>query len=185
VVRSAVRFPIALAAASLVILLVPSARADASSWFYGGGGAIWPSGEASGSHPMTLQLDMGVGSSPASPLAVGGIFKMMTMFGQGTDLALATRFATGGFVRGGYGVALDLGGYERWWGQGSAGFLGSLVLGAPLGLQFTAMTEQGSNAVHAYGGTIGIDFLRLTVYRTSLQDFWPNPFPATRAHASR
>jgi len=39
--------------------------------------------------------------------------------------------------------------------------------------------EQGSH-VKFYGATIGVDFLRLTVYRTALSSFWPNPFPPAR-----
>jgi hypothetical protein len=106
---------------------------------------------------------------------VGGVFKTLTFFGRGTDLALTFRTATGGFVRGGFGVALDLGGYERFWETGSEGFIGALVLGAPLGLQLTATTQQGTNDLHAYTATLGIDFLRLTVYRNVGGGYWPNP----------
>jgi len=165
----------------LAVLLVATwavdARADVSSWFYAGGGATQLKGETLPTvRPGTLQLELGMGSPPDGVLIVGGLFKMMTFFSEGTDLALTTRFASGGFVRGGFGIALDAGGYQRWWGRSSTGFLGAVVLGAPLGLQLTAMTEQGTENVHSYGGTIGIDFLRLTVYRTTLRDFWPNPF---------
>ena len=117
---------------------------------------------------------------------VGGVFKTMTFFGKGTDLALAVRGATGGFVRGGFGVAVDLGAYQRFWGaENSTGFLGSLILGAPFGLQLALITEQGSHDAHFYGATAGIDFLRLTVYRTSLNNIWPNPFPPAKADGSR
>ena len=39
--------------------------------------------------------------------------------------------ATGGFVQGGWGLAIDAGGYQRFLGEGSQGGLGALVLGAP------------------------------------------------------
>jgi hypothetical protein len=35
----------------------------------------------------------------------------------------------------------------------------------------------GSNDALAFGGVLGIDFLRLTVYRKTLLDAWPNPYP--------
>lgn len=133
-----------------------------------------------------MQLEMGMGSAPYASVIVGGLLKTMTFFGQGTDLALVTRAATGGFVRGGFGLALDAGGYERWWGpENSSGFMGSIILGAPFGLQLAAMTEQGANSTRVYGATIGVDFLRLTVYRTALASFWPNPFPPAKEDGSR
>jgi hypothetical protein len=165
---------------------VTEARADVTSWFYAGGGAGRQSHDQGPSdHPALMQLEMGVGSPPHGPVTVGGLLKTFTYFGQGTDLALVTRGATGGFVRGGFGLALDAGAYQRWWGaEDSTGFMGSLVLGAPFGLQIAATTEQGSH-VKFYGATIGVDFLRLTVYRTALSSFWPNPFPPANADGSR
>jgi hypothetical protein len=162
------------------------ARADVTSWFYAGGGMMaMTQNQGPTPKPGTLQFEMGLGSPPHGPVTVGGLLKTMTFFGQGTDLALVTRGATGAFVRGNFGVALDAGAYQRWWGPvNSTGFVGSLILGAPFGLQLAATTEQGSN-VHTYGATIGIDFLRLTVYRTALRSFWPNPFPPANADGSR
>jgi hypothetical protein len=179
------RLTFAFAALFAVVYARP-ARADVTSWFYAGGGLMaLTHSKTPTDRPGTLQLEMGVGSPPHGPVTVGGLMKTMTFFGQGTDLALVTRGATGGFVRGGFGVALDAGAYQRWWGpENSTGFMGSLVVGAPFGLQLAATTEQGSN-VHVYGATIGIDFLRLTVYRTALSSFWPNPFPPANADGSR
>jgi hypothetical protein len=162
------------------------ASADVTSWFYAGAGLMSLNEVPKTVRPFTLQIETGVGSPPHGPVTVGGVFKTMTFFGQGTDLALVTRVATGGFVRGGFGVAVDAGAYQRWWGpDNSTGFLGSLVVGVPFGLQLSATTEQGSSNVHAYGATLGIDFLRLTVYRTALSSFWPNPFPPANADGSR
>jgi hypothetical protein len=133
-----------------------------------------------------MQLEMGVGSPPHGPLIVGGLFRTLTFFGQGTDLALVARGATLGFVRGGFGLAVDAGGYQRWWGpESSTGFMGSLVLGVPFGLEIAATTERGPYGVRVYGATVGLDFLRLTVYRTALSSFWPNPFPPTNADGYR
>jgi hypothetical protein len=109
---------------------------------------------------------------------VGGVVKSLSYFGNGTDLAMTMRFASGGFARGGFGFAVDAGAYQRWWGEDSTGFLGALVLGGPLGLQLTALTEQGTSDVQAYAATLGIDFLRLTVYRNAPGGYWPNPMMA-------
>lgn len=162
--------------AGIVALTAREARADVSSWFYMGGGATsLAQTDFIKVKPFTLQTELGVGSPPDKAVILGGLVKAYTYFGDGTDLALTIRGASGGFVRGGLGFAIDAGGYERWWGAGSSGFLGAIVLGGPFGLQITAMTEQGSNDVRSYGATLGIDFLRLTVYRASSQNYWPNP----------
>jgi len=163
------------------------ARADVSSWFLAGGGVTFlPHEQGTTDRPGTLHLELGVGSPPHAPVIVGGVVKSLTFFGQGTDLLLVTRVASGGFVRGGFGLAVDAGAYRRWWGvTNSTGFTGAIVLGAPLGLELSLLTEQGSNQVHAYGATIGVDFLRLTVYRTALNNVWPNPFLPAHVDASR
>ena len=151
------------------------ANADAASWFAvgGGTGALMEAGATS--YPVALQIETGIGSSPVSPVVVGGLIKSFSYFGRGTDLVLALRTATGGFARGGFGFALDAGGYQRWWELDSRGFYGAFVVGLPYGLQVTAMTEQGTNDRQTYGATFGIDFLRLTVYRNATGGYWPNP----------
>jgi hypothetical protein len=164
----------ALAAASFS----RSAKADASSWFSLAGGAGAMMEGQSKNYPGAFQLELGLGSSPASPVVVGAVLKTFSFFGSGTDLALTFRGATGGFARGGFGFALDAGGYERFWGTGSAGFFGAVVLGAPFGLQLTAMTEQGTNDTQTYAAVFGIDLLRLTVYRGATGGHFPNPMPA-------
>jgi len=126
-----------------------------------------------------------MGSPPDKAIVIGGLFKTFTYFGDGTDLALAVRGASGGFVRGGFGLAIDAGAYQRFWGDESTGFVGALVLGAPFGIQLAATTEQGSHDVHVYSATIGIDFLRLTVYRTAAQSYWRNPFPPSSLDGPR
>lgn len=155
-----------------------SAHADAASWFSLAGGLGNFSEGGTRQYPGALQLELGLGSSPARAVVVGGVVKTLSYFGNGTDLAFTLRAASGGFARGGFGFAIDAGGYERWWGENSAGFLGALVLGGPLGLQLTGMTEQGTNDVRAYAAVFGIDFLRLTVYRNASGGYWPNPILA-------
>jgi hypothetical protein len=163
------------------------ARADVSSWFYAGTGVMAiPQNERPTGHPFTMQLEMGVGTPPYASFVMGGVLKTMTFFGDGTDLALVLRGASGGFVRGGFGVALDAGVFQRWWGPtDSTGVMGSLILGAPFGLQLAGTIERGLNDVKTYGATAGIDFLRLTVYRTALRSFWLNPFPPANADGTR
>jgi hypothetical protein len=157
------------------------AHADAASWFSVAGGLGSFSEGATRYYPGALQLELGIGTSPANAVIVGGVAKTLSYFGNGTDFAFTLRTASGGFARGGFGLALDAGAYQRWWGAESSGFLGALVLGGPLGLQLTATTEQGTNDVHAYAATIGIDFLRLTVYRNTSGGYWPNPLPPLEA----
>jgi len=168
-------------------LLAGDATADVSSWFFAGGGiSAFPHDRGPTERPGTLHLELGVGSPPHTAVVIGGVVKSMTFFSQGTDLAFVARGASGGFVRGGFGFALDAGAYRRWWGpENSTGFLGSVILGAPFGLQLALLTEQGRNNAQTYGATFGIDFLRLTVYRAEMQNVWPNPFLPAHLDASR
>jgi hypothetical protein len=150
----------------------PSARADVSSWVYAGfGPASFEGGER---QRYTLQLETGLGTPPAAIVA-GGLFRVQPYFGEGTDLALLARVATRGFVQGGFGVALDAGGYERFWGEGSQGGLGSLVLGVPWGINLSASAGIGTNDARFASITLGLDFARLTVYRTSGTNWFLNP----------
>jgi hypothetical protein len=41
-----------------------------------------------------------------------------------------------------------------------------------------AQTELGIDHAFSYGGALGIDLLRLTLYRRTLLKWWPNPQPA-------
>lgn len=176
----------AFGAGALLFFLTAPARADVTSWLYLGGG-IASSHFAQGptGRPGTLAFELGMGSPPDKDVIVGGLFKTFTYFDDGTDFALALRGASGGFVRGGFGFAIDAGAYQRFWGASSTGFVGALVLGAPFGIQLEATTQQGSSDVRVYGATIGIDFLRLTVYRTAVQSYWRNPLPPSSLETPR
>jgi hypothetical protein len=152
--------------------LAEDARADVSSWVYAGFGPA--SLEHEDKPRYTLQLETGIGTPP-STIVAGGLFRVQPYFGLGTDLALLARVATYGFQQGGFGVALDAGGYQRFWGEGSSGGLGSLVLGVPWGITLSASAGTGTNDARFASLTLGFDFARLTVYRTNGTNWFLNP----------
>lgn len=157
------------------------ARADVSSWAFLGGGLSRLEQQALSARTVpSMRLHFGLGSDPSHPLIVGGLFSLEPHFGYGSDLALSVRSASRGYVNGDFGLALDLGGYERFWGQGSAGGTGTLWLGAPWGLALGLGGSLGSHDAHQVSAIIGIDFARLTVYRNSGTSWFINPFPAYR-----
>jgi hypothetical protein len=171
---------VAALVAALALVVTTPARADVSSWVSAAAGpTFWHQGKNDRSFP-SLELETGIGTPPSGIIAVGGLFHLETHFGQGTDLGLLSRFATRGFVLGDWGAALDLGGYERFWGVGSAGGLGKLVLGAPWGLELGVGGGIGTNDSHHFGITLGVDFARLTIFRTTGESWMPNPYPAYR-----
>jgi hypothetical protein len=172
---------VALVALGLTALCLPrEARADVSSWVSVASGPTYLDDGVAPRSAASLQMNAGIGLPPSSSIVVGGLFDVTTHFGQGTDLGLLARFATRGFVLGNWGAALDLGGYERFWGRGSAGGLGKLVLGAPWGLQLGLGGGIGSKDAKFFGVTLGVDFARLTVFRTVGENYFPNPYPAYR-----
>lgn len=128
----------------------------------------------------TMQVDVGMGTSPANSVIVGGIARATPYFGHGTDLALAARVATQSYVTGGFGLALDGGGFVRWWGADSTGFLTSLQVGAPFGVVLSLNASFGSDNNTTYGAVLGIDLARLTVFRLAGESQWPNVRPAWR-----
>ena len=167
----------------LLALLVCAepARADVSSWMYVGGGATSLKQQELGPRvDPTLAIETGVGSAPKNPLIVGGMFKLHALFGDGADLGLSLRLASRGFVTGRFGLALDAGPYQRFWGQGSSGGQASLLLGAPWGITLSLGGGVGTNDARTFGATLGVDFARLTVYRLSGENWFPNPHPAYR-----
>jgi hypothetical protein len=167
-------------AAFAVLALASPARADVSSWASVASGPTWLDDGIEKRSVASLQMEAGIGLPPSAPLIVGGLFDVTTHFGQGTDLGLLSRFATRGFVLGDWGGAIDLGGYERFWGRKSAGFEGKLVLGAPWGLELGLGGGFGTKDAKFFGFTLGVDFARLTVFRTIGENWFPNPYPAYR-----
>jgi hypothetical protein len=157
------------------------ARADVSSWVYVGGGmSSLKQRNLELKVDPTLAIETGVGTAPRHPLVVGGMFKLQAQFGTGADLGLSLRLATRSFVTGNFGLALDAGPYQRFWGEGSTGGQASLVLGAPWGITLSVGGGMGSNQARQFGATLGVDFARLTVYRLAGENWFPNPHPAWR-----
>jgi hypothetical protein len=180
------RFLTSLPIGCACALLAAPARADVSSWVFVGGGPVWlktvdlPS-EARGS----LLMQAGFGTPPSGLVEVGGLLSTDTFFGRGTDLMLTLRTATRGFTNGGWGAALDLGPYRRWWGARSTGGYGALVLGAPWGITASAGGRIGSGSAEDFQVVLGIDFARLTVHREAGLSWFPNPFPAGESGPER
>lgn len=164
--------------ATAVLFVALPARADISSWVSVAFGPTMFEQKDDRFTVPTLELKAGAGLPPGDLLTVGGLFQLQTHFGKGTDLALVGRIATRGYVVGGFGVALDLGGYERFWGPHSAGGVGALVFGAPWGIILSANGGYGTNDQRHVGVVLGFDFARLTVYRETGTNHYPNPFPA-------
>lgn len=129
---------------------------------------------------------IGVASSPRGALVAGGMFRGITYLDLGTDISLSLRVATGGFARGQWGLAFDVGpGWRSWQNSDYGRFpLGGLVtLGAPWGLQLAvggeALNLAGSPQSQGLVALIEIDLLRLTVMRQGGTDrYWENPSPA-------
>jgi hypothetical protein len=158
-----------------------SARADVSSWAYVGGGvSVLEQRNLELKMDPTLAIEAGMGTPPKSALVVGGMFKLHALLGDGADLGVALRLATRSFATGDFGLALDAGPYQRFWGDGSTGGQASLVLGAPWGITLTVGGGIGSNDARTFGATLGLDFARLTVNRLAGENWFPNPHPAYR-----
>jgi hypothetical protein len=161
-----------------------TARADVSSWAFAGGGVtqLAQNSIASTTAP-SMRVHFGMGTDPSHPIVLGGLFSWEPIFGYGSDLSLSLRTASRGYVNGGFGLALDLGPYERFWGEGSVGGAGTLWLGAPWGVSLGVGGSVGSNDARGFSAILGIDFARLTVYRNSGTNAFLNPFPAYRPDA--
>lgn len=182
----------ALASIAAVLAAISPARADSSAWVSVNGGvsiegqpapdadeSVAPGEDESvGGETLVrsqLQFDVGVGTTPKNPVIFGGLFRVSPTLGEHTDFALLLRGATEGFQSGPFGVAIDLGPYARAADQASVGFTGDAVIGGPLGLQLTLGGHFGSEEEKGATALLGVDLLRLTTYRESLLDWWPNP----------
>jgi len=55
-----------------------------------------------------------------------------------------------------------------------------LWLGAPWGLALGLNASVGTHEARGFSAILGVDFARLTVYRNSGTNWFPNPFPAYR-----
>ncbi len=176
---TSLRAGLASAVGFAILLQVAAARADVSSWVGVGLGPAAVTHQGSGELVPSLRVETGMGSPPGGKIIVGGLAGMQTHFGHGTDLSLALRTASHGYVNGGWGLALDLGGYHRFV-HVSRGFAGSLALGAPWGVTLAAGGTLGTDDSQSVHALLGFDFARLTVYRRTGGRWWPNPLPAYR-----
>lgn len=165
-----------------------TANADITSWLaLGAGGGVQRS-DVSGSVDAapSFSASIGVGSSPAPPVIVGGVFRTLVHFGLGTDISVSARVATRGFVRGGFGLAIDVGPAYRYWRGGDYGrypLQGVITVGLPAGLQvgigghFWSL-DNANSAMGAFA-VLELDLLRLTLMRKdNLEQYWPNPSAA-------
>lgn len=175
-------------AASAAALTPNAARAESSAWISANGGTtFFTMAESDVKLRASLAFDAGVGSSPAEAFILGGVFRVAPIIGEGTDLLFLGRGAMGDFQTGYFGVAVDLGGYLRTFGPGipSGGFAGAVLLGGPLGLQLTLAGHAGTEAAYGGSASLGIDLLRLTLYRQTFLEWWPNPGSPGAPPASR
>lgn len=170
-----------LALALAGCLVTKPAAADVSGWmFVGSGAAVLRDEATSATLEPTLAVDIGMGAPPSRKIVIGALARVQPFFGQGVDLGLVVRAATRGFVQGDWGGAVDLGGYQRWWGIGSTGGLATLQVGAPLGFTFGLSAAVGSSDAQTYSAFAGIDFARLTIYRRAGTNWWRNAYPSPR-----
>jgi hypothetical protein len=173
--------------ASAALFVSAPARADLSSWLsFGGGGGFERNSAASSSDGAgVFSAAIGVGTSPRKSLVVGGLFRSTTYVGLGTDIGIGPRFATGGFARGQWGTALDIGILARTWRDGNYGnypLQGVFTIGAPwgfqLGLGVQAFSVDGEKQTFGGFAVLEIDILRLTVMRQGKTDLtWWNASP--------
>jgi hypothetical protein len=158
------------------LLISNPAAAEPSTWFYVGAGPSDLDFRPQ-ERPVLLQFETGLGTPAKHGIVFGGLFQFQGYLQQGVDLGAAFRTTHKSFVLGNWGAALDLGFYQRWWGPHSTGGSARLVLGAPLGITASIGGTLGSNDQRILSATLGIDFARLTVHRSSLLNWWSNPFP--------
>lgn len=152
------------------------ALADVSSWIYVGAGAAQLDSPSvtRAQNPLTLQLDAGFGSAPTGPLVVGFAAKTWTYIDHGADVGLALRLTTPGYSLGNWGLALDLGATERFWGQTTTLASSSLSFGLPWGLNLAATAASDFGDTQSLVLTLGFDWARFTVHRTSGERWWRN-----------
>lgn len=184
---------VAFSAFSLsTFVLERSASAEPTSWFaVGGGYGFQRNGyDAYDARATALSVSIGVGTTAKNPIIVGGLARTVTHFSLGTDLGLGLRFATRGFARGDWGLALDAGVVGRWWRNQEYGHFpvqAVLTGGLPWGFNVAVgadLWDVSGDSPRARGGfaLLEIDFLRLTVMRGgNTTRFWSNPAPADGA----
>jgi hypothetical protein len=160
-------------ALAVFVFAVP-ARADVSSWYSVAPGVSVISDNDFKATPM-IDLDIGIGTPSTNPLVVGALFHFAPQFTVGADLGGALRLASGGYVSGRYGFALDLGSHYRFATLGGAAGSARVIFGIPWGVFFGLGGSYGENDVTTASATIGFDFARATVHRSYGEEFLPSP----------
>ena len=173
---------------SIALLVPAAARADVTSWLAIGGGYALHQNDAAArtDQAPAFSATLGVGSSPERAFVVGGVVRSLTNFNLGTDVSLSARFATRGYVRGGFGLAVDVGAAYRGWRFGEYGDVplqAVVTVGLPAGLQLGVGSTFWNLTMDrpALGGfaVLELDLLRLTLMRKdNLEQYWPNPSAA-------
>ena len=158
-----------------------SARAETTSWVSLGGGIghLETPGRVNAVSAQ-IPIDAGVGLPPSMPVVVGLGVKFLPHIGEGLDYGAYVRAATQRYVLGGFGLALDAGAYRRTFADESSGFLGVLNVGLPWGFVASGNYGRAADGVQTLGVSLGLDFLRLTVYRLAGEQQWYNVRPAWR-----
>ncbi len=177
-----------LAFAVAIGLGAESAKADVTTWLAFGAGIAVDHGTGTNATNVNpaFSATMGVGSDPTRSFVLGGVFRSMSRFNEGTDISLSLRLTTGGFSRGDWGVAFDLGPALRLWANNEYGtypLQGAVIVGAPWGLQATLGSDivnlEGHPASLGAFAVIEFDILRFTLMRQGSTDrYWKNVLPA-------
>lgn len=175
---------VGLACGALVLVggVVEEARADVASWMFVGAGwsRVQDTAVGEGSDYPAVLVDVGLGTSPAAPLVIGGVLHGSGHIGFGSDWGGALRLTTGGYSRGHWGLGLDVGAQYRFGERPGAVGSTRLLLGGPWGLGVSAGAAYGPEDVATFTVVLGVDFARLTVHRTSGTNWLPNPHPSPR-----
>lgn len=157
-----------------VVSLPQVARADVSSWYSTAGGvSVISQGETLAS--PVLDLDLGVGTNPASPFVLGGLFRFGAQFEVGMDFGGALRLCSGSYARGTWGYGIDLGSHYRAADLGGAAAAGRVFVGGPWGLVLHLGGSYGENDVATWTASLGIDWARFSAHRSHDTDWFPSP----------
>jgi hypothetical protein len=176
-----VRRLVAIACVAAVSAGASGARADVTTWLAFGTGLAVDHSKVTGvtNWNETVSASMGVGSDPTKRWVLGGIFRTNSRFNEGTDLSLSFRITTGGFSRGDWGLALDVGPGLRLWSNNEFGtypLQGVFTFGLPWGMQIAA----GADIVNLQGkpeslggyAIFEFDLMRFSLLRQGSTDTW-------------
>lgn len=163
-----------------------SAGAQATSWLYMGGGSSISRASSSADTSSSarnvrslVQLDVGLGVPADQSFVWGGIATMQLHGNDNIDLGFLARGTTGGYARGDYGLGFDIGVVRRLWAESkTTALIANLVFGGPWGLTLSAGATVAGRQDSTLQVSLGIDFARLTVHRTSGLNWFPNPLPS-------